>query len=257
MVISSITTSKDILKYAKIGSGKKNMIMLPGLSLTSILNSANAVEDAYKLFNEKYSIYLIEYPNINNLEDIADTIYEGILRLKLDNCYLIGASFGGMIGQILLGKYPNLFNKALLVSTISYMTNSSINAASNWYKLALNNDIRSLNKAFYNDIYSNDFKDKYKEVINNSLDIGSIDDCIIMSKRLGMILNLDLRKYDKLIKTPTLVVGAKLDNVFSYSDILELANLIGCNSFFYEESSHALFDEEVDFKERLYNFFEK
>ena len=44
------------MNYVRFGSGKRNLIILPGLSVQSILLSANAVESAFKAFEKDFSI---------------------------------------------------------------------------------------------------------------------------------------------------------------------------------------------------------
>ena len=78
-----------------------------------------------------------------------------------------------------------------------------------------------------------------------------------MAIHTGMILRADLREYAQKIKTPTLVIGAKTDHVFDYEDVAETARLIGCGSFFYEESGHAVFDEEPDFKRKALEYYDR
>ena len=254
MIISSITTSKGELRYAKCCSGPRALIMLPGVSVTGVLGNAAAVETAYQLFDDKYTIYLFEYPKEYpdgaEIKYIADILAEAIQRLELKNCCLISASFGGMVAQVLLAEHPELFVSAVFASTISRLTESSPKTISRWHTIASNKDVRTLNLAYYDAVYSDEYQIKYAEPIRKVLDNGNENDCSTMAILTGMILWADLRAYAQKIKTPTLVVGAKNDHVFSYQDVSEVAHLLGCKSFFYEGSSHAAFEEEPDFKQR-------
>ena len=260
MTISSITTSKGDLRYAECCSGPRILIMLPGVSVTSVLDSAAAVEKAYQSFDGKYTIYLFEYPREypdgEGITYIADILAEAIHMLNLKNCYLLGASFGGMVGQVLLAEHPELFVSAVLASTIAQLTEVSPKTISRWNTIASNKDVRTLNLAFYDAVYSDEYQIKFAEPIRKILENGNEKDCLIMAIHTEMILQADLRSYDKKIKTPTLVVGATNDHVFSYKDVSEVANLIGCKSFFYDGSSHAVFDEEQDFKQRVLEHYD-
>ena len=71
------------------------------------------------------------------------------------------------------------------------------------------------------------------------------------------MLRADLRAYARSISTPTLVTGAKIDRVFDCEDVSEVARLAGCESFFYEGSGHAVFDERPDFQQRALEYFER
>ena len=228
--------------------------MLPGVSVTGVLGSAAAVETAYQSFDGRYTIYLFEYPREYpdgaEIKYIADILAEAIHRLELKNCCLIGASFGGMVGQVLLAEHPELFVSAVFGSTVARLTESSPKTISRWHAIASNEDVRTLNLAFYDAVYSAEYQKKFAEPIRQALDNGNGNDCLLMAVHTGMILRADLRAYDRKIKTPTLVVGATGDRVFSRQDVSEVARLAGCKSFFYEGSGHAVFDEEPDFKQR-------
>lgn len=234
--------------------------MLPGVSISSVLDSAAAVETAYQSFDGKYTIYLFEYPREypdgEDITYIADILAEAIHRLELKNCYLLGASFGGMVGQVLLAEHPEHFVSAVLASTIAHLTEVSPKTISRWNTIAANKDVRTLNLAFYDAVYSDEYQIKFAEPIRKVLDNGNEKDCLIMAIHTEMMLRADLRAYDKKIKTPTFVIGATNDRVFSIEDVSEVADLIGCKSFFYEGSSHAVFDEEPDFKQRVLEHYD-
>lgn len=261
MTISSIKTSKGEIRYAQCCSGSKSMIMLPGVSVTGVLSSAAGVETAYAAFNDQYTIYLFEYPREDypegaEIEYIADILAEAIQLLGLKNCCLFGASFGGMISQILLAEYPELFVSAVLGSTIAQITEASPETMYRWHIIASNRDVRTLNLAFFDAVYSDEYQTQFAKPIRKMLDIGNENDCRVMAVHSGMMLRADLREYDKKIKTPTLVIGSKQDHVFSIEDISDVARFIGCKMYVYEGYSHAVFDEAPDFKERMLAHFE-
>lgn len=260
MTISSITTSKSEVRYAKCCTGPKNMIMLPGVSVTTVLDSAAAVETAYEVFNGQYTIYLFEYPRGEypagaEIEYIADMLAESIGLLGLEHCYLIGVSFGGMIGQILLAKYPKLFVSAVLGSTAARLTKASLEMMNQWNNFSLARDVRALNQGFFELVYSDEYQEKFAEPIRNALDNGNENDCRVMAIHTGMMIRLDLRAYDRKIKTPTLVIGSRKDRVFSIEEIAEVAHLIGCKLYLYDEYGHAVYDEAPDYKGRILEHF--
>ena len=261
MIISSVNTSKGELRYAKCCTGPRSLVMLPGVSVSSILNSAAAVETAYQAFDGKYTIYLFEYPREYpegaEIEYIAEQIAEAIGALELKDCCLLGVSFGGMAAQVLLAEHPEFFVSAVLGATIARLTEASPKTISRWHTLASNGDVRSLNLALYDAIYSDEFQIKSAGAIRKALDVGNEKDCSVMAIHTGMILRADLRAYAQKIRTPTLVIGSKIDRVFAWEDVTETARLIGCGSFFYEESGHAFFDEEPDFKRKALEYYDR
>jgi len=54
-----------------------------------------------------------------SLEDLAQDVYDLFEYLDIEKTHWIGLSMGGMIGQTLILKYPNLFNSLVLADTTS------------------------------------------------------------------------------------------------------------------------------------------
>lgn len=259
MTVSSVKTSKCELNYAKCRSGAKNLIIMPGLSLKSILENASSVEAAYAEADGEYTIYLFEYPAVcpedGTIGFIADAVAEALVLLGLKECRFFGASFGGMVGQVILAKHPELFSAAVFASTVARMTEPSPDAMRRWNALAAKANVRELNRCFFDAVYSAAYLKEYETPIRNALDNGNEDDCRLMTVLTGAILNADLREYDKKIKTPLLLVASDEDNVFSFEDISETARLSGGDMYVRHGYSHAVFDEDPDFRRRMFDFF--
>ena len=49
------------MDYYKFGNGDKTFVILPGISIKSVLESKEAVADAYKAFGDDYTCYLVDY----------------------------------------------------------------------------------------------------------------------------------------------------------------------------------------------------
>lgn len=50
------------MDYIVFGEGEKKFVIIPGLSVHSIMSFADAVEEAYKDFSEDYTVYLFDRP---------------------------------------------------------------------------------------------------------------------------------------------------------------------------------------------------
>lgn len=55
--ISTIKTDNFTMDYFKFGTGKKNLVIIPGLSVQSVMGAANTVAAEYKTMEEDFSIY--------------------------------------------------------------------------------------------------------------------------------------------------------------------------------------------------------
>lgn len=58
MNIQTVRTPSFTMEYVRFGSGEKHFVILPGLSVQSVLISAQAVAAAYKSFAQDYTVYL-------------------------------------------------------------------------------------------------------------------------------------------------------------------------------------------------------
>ena len=77
-LIHTISTSNMEMDYIKFGSGKKTFVILPGLSIHSVMGLADAVATAYQDFTKDYTVYLFDRAkNLHEgytIRDIAKTL---------------------------------------------------------------------------------------------------------------------------------------------------------------------------------------
>ena len=109
------------MEYAKFGSGDKVFVILPGLSIKSVIPSVDAVDDAYGILNEEFTSYLFDrrktVPEGYSIYDMADDTAAVMKELGLSDTYVFGASQGGMIAMAMTIRYPELVKKLVLGST--------------------------------------------------------------------------------------------------------------------------------------------
>ena len=51
------------MNYFRFGNGKRIMVILPGLSIGSVMHSAQLIADAYRIFAEEYTVYVFDRRN--------------------------------------------------------------------------------------------------------------------------------------------------------------------------------------------------
>ena len=54
--IETIKTVSFEMEYCKFGTGSKIMVVIPGLGIRSVMESADFIAEAFSLFHEKYTI---------------------------------------------------------------------------------------------------------------------------------------------------------------------------------------------------------
>ena len=245
------------IKYMKFGDGLKTMVILPGLSLRPVSETPQGVISAYDIFTKDFTVYLFDYredpAEDQTIEDMADDVADALRELELRKVYLYGVSMGGMVAQILTVKYPELVEKLVLCSTVSRLTEND--RMNDWLMLAKKKDIILLVDSFVKSVYSPGFYERsidiafsmYKDLTNEDL-----RDLIV---RVEAAEHFDVTDRLHEIKVPVFFLGCLNDQIFSTDQMMETVHALNCESYFYDNCSHAIYDEEADIKERIYDFF--
>ena len=123
-----IITESFSMDYFRFGSGDRAFVILPGLSIQSVLLSKEAVAQGYASLAEYYTIYVFDrredLPDPYTVEDMAEDTAEAMKELGLKDTFLFGASQGGMMAQVIAIRHPELVAKLVLGSTSSHVLNS-------------------------------------------------------------------------------------------------------------------------------------
>ncbi len=245
----------DVIKF---GSGRENFVIVPGMSLTSVIPSAGFIEAAYKSFTEKYTVYVPDrrrnLPDDYSVFDMARDTAEALQTLGVEEADFFGASQGGMIVQVIAAKYPALARKIVLGSTASYPNATSRRVMEKWKSLAASGDIPSLNREVFRTIYSERYYEKNERAFRLLENVGTKEDL-----RRFLILAEATERFDagdalSFVKCPSLVIGAEDDRVLSVDASYDTAARLGDTPYIYNNYGHAVYDEAPDYKDRLLCF---
>ena len=258
--VEILKTDSFSMKYFKFGTGEKTAVIIPGLSLKSVTESAASVESAYRAMKNDYTVYVfdrrMDCAEPYTVEDMADDMAAAFDALGIRGAYVFGASQGGMIGLTLAIKCPDLVSKLAVSSTAARMTADNQGVVLEWVRLAEEGDADGLIDSFINKVYTKGFAEKYGAIIKQML--GDVSDAelnrfIVTAKACK---GFDI--YDRLadIKCPVLVIGARYDMVLGAESSVELAEKAKAELYIYEDYGHAVYDEAPDHLSRLMSFFE-
>ncbi|MCQ2461804.1 MAG: alpha/beta hydrolase [Clostridia bacterium] len=247
--------------YFFFGHGSKTMVIIPGLSLKSVMQSAPAVIKAYEEFTDDYTVYVIDRrKNASagySVRDAAKDTAQLLMSLGIDGAYFFGTSFGGMVSQQIAVDYPSLVKKLIIASSMSRASAAGADKLKKWVEYAAKHDVASLNREIVNSIYSASFLEKYAGAFRMFENDGTAEECDLFCVYARAAAEFDI--YDSLdsIKCPVLVIGAYGDKVLGGEASVETAKKLGCECYMYgEEFSHAVYDEAPDYKQRIMDFFE-
>ena len=263
--VSKVETDKFTMNYFSFGNGPKNLVVIPGISIQSVMGSANTVAAEYSLLENDFTVYVFDrredIPDPYSIYDMAHDTVDAIKSLGLSKFSLFGASQGGMISMVIAIENPELVEKLILGSTSSHIKDSQSAVLDKWIELAKNKDAHSLYQSFAKEIYPPEVYDDYKEYfadISNSVTTKELEKFVILASAIkGFDISEDLKK----IKCPTLAMGVFEDAVLDSDATMEIAENLDYRPdfklFMYIGYGHAAFDTAPDYRERIYSFLTK
>lgn len=254
------------MDYMKFGCGQKAFVILPGMSLKSVMPLAPLCAGSYKIFTEDYMVYIIDRrkdfgPNYS-MENMADDTALVMKSLGLVQADVMGVSQGGTFAQMIAGKYPELVHKLVLASSSSRSNSDSDAIFESWMRMVKTCDIESFVSFFVDKVYTKKTAELCKRAIvdmNRDATERDKERFAILAKAC---IAFDVYESLAKIKCPTLVLGASLDRVFTVDasvEIYEKLKACGtpCEMFIYEGYGHAAYDEAPDCRKRVLEFFRK
>ena len=257
-----INLDNTYISIIKFGNGPKNFIILPGLSLTKFEGMGPAIANAYKLFGNDYTCYLIAPKNLlpqkYSLQEVTEDTYRAMKELGINKADYFGASMGGMLCMQMAISHPEIVNKISLGSTTPLLDEKSSKVFDCWLSLAKEENIAKLFNIFCEKVYSEEYNRKYADAIAYIATTVTHENVVHFITLANAIVEFNI--YDELpkIKCPVQYLGSKADKVFS-GEIVEklLKSKLALDSYLYDGYGHAVYDEAPDFRHRIIEFFNK
>ncbi len=269
MIIMSIqmktaTADNFTMNYFTFGKGDKTFVILPGLSVQSVMGAAAMIAKAYESIAREYTVYVFdrrnELPTAYSVYDMADDTAAVFRALGLKEVYLFGASQGGMIAMTMAIKHPELVQKLMLGSSSARITDEQFNALSEWIDLAKKKDRVQLNLAMGRVLYPEALFEQYRELLKKTAERITDEELARFICFAEGTKGFDVAEMLHTIACPILSLGAADDKVLPDS-AQELERLLagkqGFESYLYHGYGHAAFDTAPDYKERLLRFMKK
>ena len=248
----------DIKAY-KFGKGSKTMLMISGLTLNGIASAVNNVVEQYKELEDDFTIYLIERRDIVSkdvtLHDLSKDIKKIVDKLELKDLYLYGTSQGGAICMDFTINYPDLVKKLVLASTFTSLNNNEKEVFNKFIDYASKDDYKSINVEFSKLEMSEKYYKQFEELINNTSNIGSHDNCVRFINLTKAMYDFNIDDKISTIKCPTLVMGDKDDKVINIEHSKLIVDKLNCEAYYYEGYGHIVYDLAPDFISRIKKFY--
>lgn len=252
------------MDYIAFGSGRKNLIMIPGLGdgLHTVKGMAGIMAPMYKQFAKDYRVYLFSRKNKleegYSSEDMARDLKFAMDSLCISKADIMGVSQGGTVAQQLAAGYPEAVGKLVLVVTYARQNKTVQQCVSKWIEMARANDYRSLFIDTAEKSYTEEKLKKYRPLYPLLCKFG----CPKSFERFIIMANACLTHdaYDKLCKitAPTLIIGGSCDKIVGSEAAAEMAAAIsGSELYIYEGYGHGLYEEADDFNSRVLEFLNR
>lgn len=260
-MVKTVSTDGVTMDYVVFGSGEKIFVILPGLSIHSVMGSAEAIAAAYQSFAEEYTVYVFDRAKDlkegYTVRDMAEDTAKAMEALHIEGADVFGASQGGMMAQYLAIDHPALVHKLILGSTLSKPNDTFLNVVDTWISLAEARDEDGLLACFADQIYGKATLEAYRDYLitsNRGITEEEYQRFIILATACK---TFDC--YDALssIQCPVLVLGSEGDQVVTAEGSLEIAEKLNCPLYLYDaQYGHGVYDEAPDYKQRCLDFLQ-
>ena len=258
---AALTLGNGQMEYIRFGTGKRILVMLPGLgdSLRSMKGTALPVALMYRMFTKDFTVYMFsrknDLPAGYSTRDMAADLNEAMETLSIEKADVFGVSMGGMIAQHLAIDYPQRVNKLILTVTAARPNPILEESVNEWKACAERGDHAAFMESNLRRIYSEGYCRKNQwmvPLLGKLTKPKSYDRFFVQAEAC-----LNHNAYDRLsqIKVPTFVIGGERDMALGGDPSREIADRIpNADLWMYPQWGHGLYEEAKDFQQILYNF---
>ncbi len=258
--IETIQVNGCEMQYFRFGTaGARALVVLPGLSIKRVMESADSIVGIFKAFGEQFDVYVMErrsnLPPAYSLEEMAEDTAAVIRALGLSDIFLYGVSQGGMMAQLIAVNHPDLVSAMVLASTLERVEPAVSAMFEEWVRLAKDGQAEAVFEAFAKQIYTAEFYEKFKKVFGllaSSVTAEELQRFVILAESMR---GFDVSARLPEITCPLLVIAAEGDKLLGCEPSRRIAAATGGQLYIYPGYSHAVYDEAPDFVERLNAFF--
>ena len=257
--IRSVAVDNAELKYFSFGSGPKPMVIIPGVSIQSVMLSAGAIAEAYKRFAEDFTVYVLDRrqptPKGTTVSDMAADAAVVLKTAGVKDACVLGVSQGGMIGLTLAADFPELVSRLAVAASSCTITPSYREIFDKAVSLARQGRSRELNLMFAEAIYTPALFEKFKNIFAEASAAITPEDLTRFENISAAPVDVDFTEKLANIKCPAFVAVGSEDKIFGTGHSEFIARQLGCRLKIYEGFGHAVYDESEELKADEYEFF--
>ena len=257
----TVSLGDGSMDYIRFGTGKRILIMLPGLGdgLQTVKGTALPMALMYRLFCRDFTVYAFsrkrELPRGYTTRDMARDQAEAMDRLGIGRADILGVSMGGMIAQHLAMDFPEKVGKLILAVTCAGNNPILEESVEEWMELARRGDHAAFMESNLRRIYSEDYyrKNRWMVPILGLVTRPKSYERFFVQARA--CLTHDAREDLDRIRAETLVIGGEKDLALGGDASREIADRIpNASLVMYSQWGHGLYEEAADFNTTVLEF---
>ena len=257
----SLTIDGARMDYIRFGSGRRVLIMLPGLGdgLHTVKGTALPMALLYRKFAKQYTVYAFSrrepLPEGSTTRDMAADQAKAMEALGIDRADILGVSMGGMIAQWLAIDHPERVGKLILTVTCPDQNPLLRESVQEWIDLAKRGDHGGFMDSNLRRIYSEGYyrKNRWMTPLVGALTKPKSYERFY--RQAEACLTHDALAELGGIRAETLVIGGERDLALGGEASRVLAERIpGAKLKMYPDWGHGLYEEAGDFNDVVLAF---
>ncbi len=260
----TLNIGETTMDYIRFGTGRRNLIILPGLGdgLQTVKGTALPMALMYRCFARDFTVYAFSrrnhLPEGFSTRDMAADLAVAMDELGIEKADFLGVSMGGMIAQYLAIDHPEKVGKLILTVTSSGPNPILAESIDEWVNCAQRGDHVAFMASNLRRIYSEDYCRKngwMAPLVGRLTKPKSYERFYIQA---GACLTHNAQGELHRIKAPTFVIGGEKDKALGGDASREIAAEIpGAQLYMYENWGHGLYEEAKDFNQRVLDFLKQ
>lgn len=249
------------MDYIRFGTGKRALILLPGLGdgLRTMKGMAMPIVLMYRAFAKEYTVFVFSrknrMPRGYTTRDMARDQRRAMEALGISRADVVGISMGGMIAQHLAADAPEMVRRLVLVATCPCPNALLTESVTEWMECAQRDDHKGLMESNVRRIYTQDYVDRRKWALPIAGQVSKPRSYERFYIQAQACVSHDSLARLSMISSPTLVIGGEKDRALGSEGSYRIAEGIpGARLWMYPQYGHGLYEEAKDFPWRVLNF---
>ena len=256
-----VTIGNTDMQYVAFGKGRKNLVVLPGLSdgLATVKGKARILSQPYKSYLKDWTIYMFsrkdDMPEGYSIREMAEDQATAMKGLGIGKACVLGVSQGGMIAQYIAIDHPELVDKLILAVTAPNANEIVTEAVTEWIGMASRGEHTSLILDTAEKTYSEAYLEKNRKFFPALAKLTKPSSYDRFMRNAEAILEFDARSELSKIGCPTLIIAGSDDKTVGTDAGDEMNKGIkGSEIYVYDGLGHGLYEEASNFYDLVFGF---